>query len=292
MSEYFSLWQEQCLADVQAQEQTRETLHAFAKKEPFEAAIRDHILRALTFLFALQKPQQNLIFVEEWVSEKHVQGFFLRLQETFVREKKFLCAYILAHDIGKKDPVFREECLLFVGCAASEGKLLRELITIHMEITREITQKKETNILRFAQDIAHRQGINADRFLALLPAAFFLDAVVGSLNERLSSFERAALLTTYAEQEYRSFPQRKEEDVLKMHRQKKEEKRAQLAAYGLSPEEWFITLHTPYGKERGEVVKILEHFIKGIEDEEDVRYVGAEHTHELRMRSARLRVDS
>lgn len=328
MSDHFSLWQERCLQNSEAKEQARQALESFAQQEPAFAElcatrqsgpyhcegpfVRDHILRALTFLFAMQKPECNLQHVDEWNSAKHTHGFFQRLQETIIKEQKFLIAYILAHDIGKKDTAtedekgwhyhghahkgaeagysgFREACLAFTKCSASEGKLLRELIRIHMDINWEISQKKETAVLHVARDVAERQGINVERFLSLLPAVFLLDAVVGSFEERLSGFEKASLLANYAEQEYAAFPSKKEDDLLRKHRQEKTEKKAMVAEYGLGPEEWFLRLNTPYGKERGRVVRVLGHFIAGVEDDEDMRYVGAENAQELRMRSARLR---
>lgn len=328
MSEHFSRWQEQCLQKSEAKERAQQVLEAFARQEPIFAElcvtrqsgpyhgegplVRDHLMRALTFLFALQDPEYDMCHVDEWGSAKHAHGFFQRVQETVIKEKKFLVAYIFAHDIGKKDTAtedekgwhyhghaqkgaeagyssFREKCLAFTGCLASEGRFLRELVRIHMDINWEISQKKETRILHVAKEIAERQGINVERFLSLLPAVFFLDAVVGSFDERLSAFEKALLLVNYAEQEYATFPQKKEDDVLRKHRQEKAEKKAVLAEYGLGPEEWFLRLNTPYGKERGNVVRIVEHFIAGVENDEDVRYVGPENAQELRMRSARLR---
>lgn len=328
MSEHFSLWQERCLQHSEARGQAKKTLEAFAQKEPTFAElcatkqsgsyhregslVYDHLMRELTFLFAIQVPECNIHYVDEWSSAKHLHGFFQRLQETIDKEKKFLIAYILAHDIGKKDAAiedgkgryyhgyaqkgteadyagFREACLAFTECSSSEGKLLRELIRIHMDIHWEMLQKKETRILHVAKSVAERQGINAERFLSLLPAAFLLDVIGGSFEERLSGFEKASLLMKYAEQEYAAFPQKKEDDALRKHRQEKAKKKTILVEYGLGPEEWFLHLNTPYGKERGRVVQILEHFIAGVESDEDVRYVGAENAQELRMRSARLR---
>lgn len=328
MSEHFSLWQERCLQHSEAKRQAEQTLGAFVECEPVFAEmcatkqsgpyhcegplVRDHILRALTFLFALQNPECSLHHVDEWSSAKHLQGFFQRLQETVMKEKKFLFAYILAHDIGKKDTAtedekgwhyhghaqkgaeagyssFRESCLNYAECPLSGGRLLRELIRIHTDINWEISQKKESPILHVAKEVAERQGINAERFLSLLPAAFLLDVIGGSLEERLSGFEKASLLVKYAEQEYATFPQKKEDDALRKYRQEKAEKKAILVEHGLGPEEWFLHLNTPYGKERGRVVQILEHFIAGVESDEDVRYVGSENAQELRMRSARLR---
>jgi hypothetical protein len=152
-----------------------------------------------------------------------------------------------------------------------------------------IINNLQTQILGVAQGIAERQGINVERFLALLPAAFFLDAVVGSYEKRLSGFEKASYLIRYAEREYSTFPHKKEEDTLRLLRKEKEAKKILLAEYGLGPEEWFLRLNTPFGKERGRVVRILEHFIMGVEDDEDVRYVGEENARELRERSNRLR---
>ncbi len=328
MSEHFSLWQERCLQHREAKEQAQHTLEAFVQQEsafaelcatkqsgPYHCEgplVRDHILYALTFLFAIQASECSIHHVDEWSSAKHLHGFFQRLQETIIKEKKFLVAYILAHDIGKKDTAtedekgwhyyghaqkgaeagysgFREACLRHAECSPSEGKLLRELIRIHMDINWEMSQKKETAVLRVARDVAERQGINVERFLSLLPAAFLLDAVAGSFEERLSGFEKASLLANYAEQEYAAFPSKKEDDFLRKHRQEKAEKKAILAEHGLGPEEWFLRLNTPYGKERGRVVQVVEHFIAGVEDDEDVRYVGAENAQELRMRSTRLR---
>lgn len=328
MSEHFLRWQEQCLQQVEAKEQALQTLKDFAQQEshfadlcitkqsgPYHCegpVVRDHIARALTFLFAIQNSECSLHQVDEWSSAKYLQGFFQRLQETVMKEKKFLVAYILAHDIGKKDTAtedekgwhynghaqkgaeagysgFREACLAFAGCSPSEGKLLRELVRIHMDINWEMSQKKETRILHVAKSVAERQGINTERFLSLLPAAFLLDVIGGSFEERLSGFEKASLLVNYAEQEYAAFPHKKEDDALKKHRQEKAEKKAALAECGLGPEEWFLHLNTPYGKERGRVVQILERFIAGVEDEEDIRYVGKENAQELHTRSARLR---
>jgi hypothetical protein len=328
MSDHFLLWQERCLQNSNTKKQAEEMLEDFEEKEPVFAQlcairqsgpyhcegplVRDHMLRALMFLFAVQNREYSLAEVDEWNSKKHLQGFFQRLQEVVIKEKKFLIAYILAHDIGKKDTVredekgwhyyghaqkgaesgyagFREACLAFAGCAPSEAKLLRELIRVHMDINWEMSQKKETQILHVAKSVAERQGINLERFLSLLPAAFLLDVIGGSFEEHLSGFEKASLLVNYAEQEYVAFPYKKEDDVLRKHRKEKAEKKAILAEYGLGPEEWFLHLNTPHGKERGRVAQILEHFIAGVEDDEDVRYVGAGHAQELRMRSVRLR---
>lgn len=328
MEEHFSLWQERCLAHKEAQEQARSIVHEFAKinadflamcqtkqSAPHHAEgpeVRDHILRALTFLFALQYEECSLGKVDEWHSAKHLGGFFERLQETCMQEKKMLQAYILAHDIGKKDTArsdetgwhypmhahqgadmkyadFREKVLNFSHCSPSEGKLLRELVRIHMQIITEMSHKKESRVLSSAAAIADRQGINTNRMLALLPAAFLLDAIGGSLDEGVTGFEKAQFLIRYAEREYEAFPQRKEEDELRAQRKKKEAYKTLREKWGLGPEEWFLRLNTPHGKERGKVVKILDRFIKGIEDGEDVRYVGEEHAHELRMRSAGLR---
>lgn len=325
MSEHFSLWQERCLKNTHAAEQARMMVHAFAQQEesflalcrvpqsaPYHAEgreVRDHLLRALTFLFAVQYPEHAIQEVDEWQSAKHLIGFFSRLQETLVKEKDFLQAYILAHDIGKKDTAeedangwhyplhaergaesiyatFREKALRFSGCTASEGKFLRELIRIHMQVIQEITRKKDTKILKAAAVIANKQGINTARFLTLLPAAFFLDVIVGSTYKEENGFEKAKLLMVYAEHEYEMFPERKEEDALRIQRQKKEARKKLLEAQGLSPEEWFVRLNVPYGKERGVVVKILDRFIRGVETEEDIRYVGKEHADELRMRRA------
>lgn len=328
MSEHFSLWQERCLQIKEAQAQAQAILNAFVKQErdfaelcatkqsaPYHCegdTVRDHLNRALIFLFALQQPECAVQGVDEWNAAKHIKGFFIRLQETLIKEKSFLTAYILAHDIGKKDTAvqddkgwhyygharkgaeasysaFREACLVFAGCSPSDAKLLRELVRIHMEIIGNISQKKETPILGVAQGIAQRQGINVERFLSLLPATFLLDAILGSYEAHASVFKKASDVIRFAEQEYSIFPQKKEEDMLALHRKEKETKKRLLAEHGLGPEEWFVRLNTAYGKERGRVVQILEHFIAGVEDSEDVRYVGEEHAQELRIRSAALR---
>ena len=179
---------------------------------------------------------------------------------------------------------FREQALLYAHCQKSEGKLLRELIRIHMQVITECTQRKETQIMRIAEAVADKQGINKERFLSLLPAAFLFDAVLGSKSEQESTFESAQHLVGYAESEYQNFPQRKEDDVARVKRKEKEEYRKKLEESGLGNDEWFFVLNTPYGSERGKVVKILERFIKECEDENDVRYVGEQNAHELRMR--------
>lgn len=328
MSEHFSLWRDRCLAFTDARNEAQEFLCRFCGQEsrfaelcatpqsgPYHEegeTVQSHLLRALTFLYAVQHNAYRVHYIDEVCAAKQYEGFFIRLQRTLCTERAFLSAYILAHDIGKKDTAiqdeqgwhykghahkgageeygdFREACLNSAGCPTAERKLLRELIRIHMDINWEMSQKKETRILAAAHDIAERQGINSERFLTLLPAAFFLDVIVGSLESRLSGFETIARLIHYAEQEYRAFPQRKEEDALMLARKEKEVKKALLITYGLSPEEWFLRLHTPYGKERGVVVRIIERFMKGIENREDVRYLGEEHARELRMRSVRFR---
>ncbi len=153
-----------------------------------------------------------------------------------------------------------------------------------MQVITECTQRKETQIMRIAEAVADKQGINKERFLSLLPAAFLFDAVLGSKSEQESVFESAQHLVRYAESEYQNFPQRKEDDVARVKRKEKEEYRKKLEESGLGNDEWFFVLNTPYGSERGKVVKILERFIKECEDENDVRYVGEQNAHELRMR--------
>lgn len=328
MSEHFSVWQERCLAHEKAQKAAQETIEGLKKEEPLFAElcaikqsapfhgegphVEDHLTRGLMFLFACQEPELSILSVDEWQAARHVRGFFLRLEETLKKEEKFLSAYLLSHDIGKKDTAqadekgwhypnhahrgaeqdyagFREKCLTFAGCSVSEGKFLRELIRLHMQVIWEMSDNPETRILEVAKEVAERQGVNVARFLALLPTTFLLDAVVGSCNIHVSGFERASLMVRFAEREYASFPNRQEEDVQKLHREQKEAHRTRLVAAGLGPEEWFVRLNTPYGKERGVVVAILDRFIKGVEGEEDVRYVGQENAEELRARSARLR---
>lgn len=328
MSEHFSLWQERCLAHEGAVQKAREIMEKLKQDEtlfadlcdtkqsaPFHSEgshVEDHLRRGLTFLFACQEPELGLLTVDEWQAARHTRGFFLRLEETLKKEKNFLLAYILSHDIGKKDTAyedekgwhypnhahkgaepgyaaFREKCLTFAGCAPSEGKLLRELIRIHMQIVWEMSDNPETRILEVAKEVAERQGLNVARFLALLPATFLLDAIVGSCDLRASGFEKASLMVRFAEREYVSFPNQQAEDDLKLHREQKEAHRARLIAAGLGPDEWFMRLNTPYGKERGTVVAILDRFIKGVEDAEDIRYVGKENAEELRARSAQFR---
>lgn len=307
MSEHFSVWQERCLAHEKAQKAVQETIEGLKKEEAFFAElctikqsapfhsegphVEDHLTRGLMFLFACQEPELSILSVDEWQAARHVRGFFLRLDEVLKKEKKILLAYVLARDKGAAQDyaVFREKCLLLSDCSISEGKFLRELIRIRIQIIQEISKNKETRILEVAKEVAERQGLNVMRFLALLPATFLLDAVVGSCNVHVSGFERASFMVRFAEREYASFPNRQEEDVQKLHREQKEAHRARLVAAGLGPEEWFVRLNTPYGKERGVVVAILDRFIKGVEGEEDVRYVGQENTEELRARSARLR---
>lgn len=322
MTEHFSLWQKRCLSDVNAKEEAEKTLQLLASNESFIAlcktaqgkpfhtegpTIEAHLLRGLTALFACQKKEQEILAVDEWFAAKSFRGFFIRLQETIEKEKNFLAAYLLAHDIGKKDTTysdergwhygghaekgaapeyaaFREACLIACGRPASEAKFLRELVRIHMEIIVELRNNPETKILAIAKEVAERQGINVARFLALLPAAFLLDAVVGSRHENVTDFEKAELMLRFAECEYTTFPDVRAEDGLRLHRAQKEARRKFLESHGLGHDEWFVKLGTPYGKERGRVVEILNNFIRGVESEDDVRYVGPENAHELRMR--------
>lgn len=322
------MWQERSLRREGAVQKAKETIERFKQDEPLFKDLcsigqsapfhsegpygEDHLLRCLTFLFSCQESGLGPLAVDEWLAARSVRGFFLRLEETLKKENEFLLAYILSHDIGKKDTAyedekgwhypnhahkgaasgyaeFREKCLLFAGCSASEGKLLRELIRIHMQMIWEMTENPETRVLEVAREVAERQGLNGVRFLALLPAVFFLDAVVGSHDLRISGFEKASLMVRFAEREYASFPDRQKEDALRLHREQKEAHRARLIAAGLGPDEWFLRLNTPHGKERGVVVAIIDHFTKGIESEEDVRYVGPENAEELRVRGARFR---
>lgn len=328
MQEHFSLWQERALSDVRAQDLARAHVHEFAQKNaeflalceisqsgPYHEegpTVQAHIARALTMLFAVQFPEHSILNIDEWAALHEYRGFFLRLQETLAHEKSFLAAYILAHDIGKKDTAiedaqgwhypdharrgadasyasFREAVLEYFGCSASEGKLLRELVRMHMEIIFEIHQKKETTVLSFALEMAKKQGLNVERFFALLPAVYFLDAIVGSLSHDREGFLQSEYMRLYAREEYRSFPERCVADTQREARMRKQLREQQLLKSGLGYEEWFVRLATPYGKERGRVVEILNRFIRGVEDEEDVRYVGNEHAHELRMKSAAFR---
>lgn len=321
MTEHFSVWLEQCLKNTQAHHKAKkimerlrvqDSFHALCKtpqSAPFHTegpCVEAHLERSLTVLFACGEGS-DVRDVDEWSAAKDAAGFFLRLQETLLQEKDFLTAYILSHDIGKKDTAFedkngwhypehaqksagaeyaafREACLIACNRPPSEAKLLRELIRIHMEIIWEISDNPETRILAVAKEVAERQGLNVARFMAIIPAAFFLDAVVGSCHVALTGFEKAAAMLRYAEREYATFPKQKEEDNLRIHREQKEIRRKLLEKSGLSPEEWFVRLNTPYGKERGRVAEILNNFIRGTESEDDVRYVGPENTHELRMR--------
>jgi hypothetical protein len=322
MTEHFSLWQERCLSDLHAKEEAEKVLQLLASNESFSALCKTpqsgpfhtegptteaHLLRGLTVLFACQKKEQGILAVDEWLAAKNLRGFFMRLQETLEKEKNFLTAYFLAHDIGKKDTAhsdekgwhypqhaergaapeyaaFREACLVACSRPVSEAKFLRELVRVHMEIIREIRSSPETKILAIAKEVAERQGINVARFIALLPAAFLLDAVTGSRDEYIKGFEKAALMLRFAEREYATFPEIQGEDELRLHREQKETRRKLLESLGLGHEEWFVRLNTPHGKERGRVAGILNNFIRGVESEDDVRYVGSENAHELRMR--------
>lgn len=325
MPKHFSQWLEECVGDGEARKEARELLVQAKAQDDFRALcetpqsaphhsegpqVEDHLVRGLTVLFSCTKGE-GILGVDEWYAAKEKRGFFLRLQETLQSEKEFLAAYVLAHDIGKKDTAheddkgwhypehahkgaspeysaFRESCLATLHRPVAEAKLLRELVRIHMDIVWEMSDARETQILAGAKEVAERQGLNVARFMAILPAAFFLDAVAGSCHVSQSGYEKAALMLRYAEREYATFPHTQEEDALRLAREQKEARKKMLEVAGLGPDEWFLRLQTPYGKERGRVVEMLNRFIRGIETEDDVRYVGQEQAHELRMRSRRI----
>lgn len=328
MTSVFAQWREHVVHMPEHEAHARELVHVFAKENdaffalcttpqsgPYHTegpAVRDHIIRALSGLFALAAGDVQLLDVEEWRAGKEYEGFFLRLNETLTREKVFLAAYILAHDIGKKDVAqedalgwhyhghaakgaevgyapFREACLRVCAGKSSEAKMLRELVRLHMDMIYVMQAEKEQALLLFAKSLAKKQGINAERFMALLPATYCIDALLGSLSVHEASFQTAGHLIFFAREEYRVFPELREHDARVKARNEKRNRLARYRAAGLDYDEWFVILHTPHGKERGEVAAILDRFIRGVEEPNDVRYVGSAHAQELRRRSAKLR---
>ncbi len=274
--------------------------------------ISAHLLRALTALEGIAAGV-SILFVEEFVRERQLEGFFLRLEKTIKENTPLLRAYILCHDLGKQDTAthdgtcwhypqhahvgaaeayaaVRSEILSRCGVEVAHAKMLRELVRYHMQIIARIEKTDNVALLHFLENAADRQGIHTKRFLALLPACLFLDAICGSLTKQEEQESaQTSLLIAYAKAEREACPSQAIEDNLLITRKRRTRVREILRGEGLDFEEIFKLLHTPFGEARGPVARALTRYIKNIADDQDAAVIGIEYAEIIAERAAEVR---
>ena len=176
----------------------------------------------------------------------------------------------------------REAVLDALGVPHAHAKLLTELIRCHLEVIKTCTLGADPIKYKAWAAIAERAGLNVPVFLDLLPAALFLDAVLGSLvlENGVTRVDTRLILNLYkAERE--AMPERHAAREQALKRGRKAALNEALSTAKIDAESVFALLKTPYGPVRGEVMARIHHLIHDPNSPADF----GEHTVELRRRA-------
>lgn len=195
-----------------------------------------------------------------------------------------IAAHYLGHESEGVTPAYtadRQTVLQAFGVPAANVKLLTELIRYHIEVLGSFVGKADKLKYEVMMARAGKAGLNVDVFLDLMLAVAYLDAVAGGVvctDGKAAAQTQLVINILRAERE--ACPKRHEERVRQAESEKKRQYKAALDKAGISGEEVFKLLHTPFGPERG---VLMEQVWLAIKDKSHHLEVG-EHTVELARR--------
>ncbi len=174
--------------------------------------------------------------------------------------------------------VMRQELLQNFGVPVANAKLLTELIRYHIEVIGSFTDKIDISKYEVMMARAGKAGLNVDVYLDLLVAVAYLDAVVGCVVEEKGKQKvQTQLLINMWRAEREACPERHSVRVRKAESVRKAQYKEALDKAGISGEQVFKLLNTPFGPERG---VLMEQVWLAIRDKSHTVEVG-EHTAEL-----------
>ncbi len=212
------------------------------------------------------------------------EGHYERLSEALSKEKQLLLSFALArcYDVGdlrswslwitsRAQFEVRLRLCSEHGLISSEQKMFSCLARVWGDVANDLVSDPPSQVLRYAYELGEKYGVNTDRLLTVLGILWIAECVVSSVDASGSHVEH---VLAFPKEEARIFPERHQEDVLRSARKKRDALREKRDRYGLGYDEWFVKLQTPHGKERGDVVALLERWIRKEETLEDRQKIG------------------
>lgn len=192
------------------------------------------------------------------------------------------------HGAGATYAPIRAAALELFGVNASFHKLLAEIIWSHMDVLHFFDESPRAAKYAFLEARARKVGLNADVFLTFLACGTMLDAVLGSLVavENTAKPSVAVILNMLAS-ERDAVPLRHATRLALEERTRKTAIKDILAHAKLSADDIFGLIPTPYGPERGDVVRGVYDMIRGKASEYDF----GGHTAEITRRAASAKIE-
>lgn len=195
-----------------------------------------------------------------------------------------IAAHYPGHEHEAATPAYtadRAAILQAYDVPAANVKLLTELIRYHIDVLGSFVGKADKQKYEIMMARAGKAGLNADVFLDLMLAVAYLDAVAGGVAcVDGKPVAQTQLVINILRAEREACPKRHEERVRLADGEKKKMYKAALDKAGISGEEVFKLLHTPFGPERG---VLMEQVWLAIKDKSHRLDVG-EHSAELAKR--------
>ncbi len=176
----------------------------------------------------------------------------------------------------------REAVMTELHQPAAKSKLLNETIRLHMEAINAFKDGPNPAKYHALAAIADRVGLNQTVFLDMLPAAIFLDAIVGSLVYVDGKYSADLhILINLFRSEREAMPARHEARIQALERGRKQAIREVLQEVKLDAETVFALLKTPIGPGRGQVMAEIHELVRNPDSSRDF----GEHTPELKRRA-------